>query len=248
MKILFVGESWVVHETHQKGFDVFTSVKYEEGGKVFEEALLKSGFEVEYMPCHVAYQKFPRTKEELKQYDVVILSDIGSNTFLLSHETFYQGKIMGNPLVAIKEYVAEGGAFAMMGGYLSFTGIDAKARYANSPIEEILPVKLLNYDDRYEAPEGIIPTIVDPKHPILKDIPQEWPHFLGYNILQEKEGCQVLARCNEHVFMAVREYGQGRTFAFASDIAPHWGSLEFVNWSGYAPLFANAMHWLTKKG
>lgn len=247
MKILFVGESWVVHETHQKGFDVFTSVKYEEGGKVFTDSLERSGFEIEYMPCHVASEKFPRTKEGLQEFDAVILSDIGANTLLLHKDTFYKGKITGNPLTAIKEYVEDGGAFAMMGGYLSFQGIDAKARFAGTAIEEILPVKLLTVDDRFEAPEGVTPVIKDSSHPIMNNVPADWPHFLGYNILLPKEGTDIIATCGEHVFIAATEYGKGRTFAFASDIAPHWGSPEFVKWEGYDQLFANAINWIVNK-
>ena len=42
----------------------------------------------------------------------------------------------------------------MFGGYLSFQGINGVARYKNTPIERILPVNILPYDDRVEAPEG----------------------------------------------------------------------------------------------
>ena len=31
MKILFIGESWHIHMIHSKGYDSFTSSKYEEG-------------------------------------------------------------------------------------------------------------------------------------------------------------------------------------------------------------------------
>ena len=31
MKILLIGESWSIHMIHSKGFDSFTSTKYEEG-------------------------------------------------------------------------------------------------------------------------------------------------------------------------------------------------------------------------
>lgn len=35
MKILFIGESWHIHMIHSKGFDSFTSSKYEEGADYF---------------------------------------------------------------------------------------------------------------------------------------------------------------------------------------------------------------------
>lgn len=246
MKVLFVGESWIVHETHQKGFDVFTSVKYEEGGRGFIKSLEKSGAEVDYMPCHVAQHSFPNTLEALLNYDVVILSDIGSNTLLLHDDTFRKGKRRNNALMAIKDYVKAGGGFAMMGGYLSFQGIDAKAKFAGTVIEEILPIKMMDTDDRYESPEGIRPEIINENHPILNGVSKEWPHFLGYNILKEKANSNVIAKCGNHVFMASCEYGEGRSFVFASDIAPHWGSPEFVEWESYDKLFGNMLNWLSK--
>ena len=42
----------------------------------------------------------------------------------------------------------------MIGGYFSFQGIDGKARWRNTPVEEALPVSCLAYDDRLEIPEG----------------------------------------------------------------------------------------------
>ena len=75
-KILIAGESWTSHTIHIKGFDTFTTSKYEEGVKWFKEGLEKNGIEVDYIPNHLAPEKFPVTLEELKKYDVVFLSDI----------------------------------------------------------------------------------------------------------------------------------------------------------------------------
>lgn len=49
----------------------------------------------------------------------------------------------------------------MIGGYLSFQGIDGKARYKDTPIEEVLPVKMKSIDDRIEVPEGMYPEITE---------------------------------------------------------------------------------------
>ena len=247
MKILFVGESWVIHSTHLKGFDEFTTTTYEEGAGCLLQAFKSGGIEVDYMPCHVAANSFPDTAEKLAEYGAVIFSDIGSNTLLLHNDTFAKAKITKNRLIAIREYVSNGGGFAMMGGYMSFQGIDGKAKYAGSPIEEILPIRMMVTDDRFEAPEGVTPEIVDANHPILKNVSAQWPHFLGYNILSEKPGAQVIAKCGDHVFMAAGEYGKGRTFAFASDVAPHWGPQEFMEWESYSTLFVNMVNWLAAK-
>lgn len=247
MRVLLAGESWVVHSTHLKGFDSFTTTTYTEGAHGFIDALTRRGITVDYQPCHVAATAFPSNPEALSRYDAVILSDIGSNTLLLHDDTFVRGKRKPNALVALKDYVAAGGGFAMMGGYLSFQGIDAKARYAGTAVEEILPVSLMSCDDRRETPEGIVPTVEVREHPILAGVEGPWPHFLGYNMLLKKSGAEVLATCGDHVFMAAGSYGKGRTFAFASDIAPHWGSPEFVQWAGYEVLFANAVRWLANR-
>lgn len=248
MKILFVGESWIIHSTHMKGFDHFTEIKYGEGGKWFIEALESEGIEVEYMPTHIAVNKFPFELEELNEYDGVVFSDIGSNSILLTEDVFSKGQIQTNRLSLIKEYVEGGGGFAMMGGYMSFQGIDSKGRYANTPVGEILPVKLLNYDDRVEAPEGVTPYKVKKDHPIFTDVADDFPHFLGYNKILPKEGCEVIAEVGDgDVFIAAGEYGNGRTVAFASDVSPHWGTQSFLDWESYDKLFSNIAKWIAKE-
>jgi uncharacterized membrane protein len=244
MRMLFAGESWTTISTHVKGFDTFVTSKYEEGAWRLLDAFKKAGVEVDYMPCHVAASGFPDTAEGLAGYDVVVLSDIGSNTFLLHPETFERGQRKANRLAAIRDYVEGGGGFAMMGGYMSFQGIDAKARYKDGPIGEILPVELMAADDRRESPEGVTPHIDLPGHPVLRGVSADWPHFLGYNILHPKPGAEVIGTFGEDVFMAAGRFGKGRTFAFASDVAPHWASPEFVAWESYERLFNNIALWL----
>ncbi|NLY45671.1 MAG: cytoplasmic protein [Tissierella sp.] len=247
MKVLLAGESWVINSTHIKGFDQFTETKYGEGGKWLIDALEGAGIEVHYMPCHVAANKFPTSLEEMQEYDVIILSDIGSNTLLLTEDVFAKGKKMPNRLQLVKEFVENGGGFAMMGGYMTFQGIDGKGKYAHTAIADILPIKMMESDDRFEAPEGVYPTVVDESHPILNGVSKEWPHFLGYNMLFEIDPKDTIAKCNDHVFMAGKDYGKGRTFVFASDISPHWGSPEFLQWESYNTLFSNMAKWLSKE-
>jgi len=246
MKILFVGESWVVHMIHTKGYDSFTSTKYEEGAVYLLECLRKGGIEVDYMPSHEVQVRFPKKLEDLKPYDAIVLSDIGSNTFLLQNETFYQMNIIPNSLELIKEFVADGGGFLMIGGYLSFTGIDAKARYKMTPIGDVLPVELLDYDDRVEVPQGVRPTrICD--HRILEGLEEEWPRFLGYNRFQVKPGAEELVKIDSDPLLVVGSYGNGKTAAFASDCSPHWGSNEFTGWSSYPDLWVNLIRHISSK-
>lgn len=244
MKILVAGESWVKHIIHIKGFDSFTNSEYEEGIYWFQRAMEEAGFDMTFMPNHEAQQHFPTTLEALNQYDVVILSDIGSNTLLLSNKTFGQSQTAPNRLELLKEYVHQGGGFGMIGGYLSFTGIDAKGKYKDTAIEEILPVELLNYDDRHEAPEGIQVSVKNSNHPILKNVTGDWPHFLGYNKLIPKSSAGVLLSHKDYAFLAVQTVGKGRTMSFASDVAPHWGPPAFMEWEHYNLFWKNTVEWL----
>lgn len=245
MKVLIAGESWMQYSIDIKGYDHCTACTYtEEAVKWLKSALENSGIAVDYMPDHMALRDFPFDKKELKKYDAVIISDMGSNTLLLHPDTTAKSIIKGNRLVAIKEYVEEGGGFAMIGGYYSFQGIDGRARYRDTEIGEILPVELLPYDDRVEKPQGASVEIVKKDHPILKDISGEWPLFLGYNRLLPRDGSEILAKCGKDVFMAAMNCGKGRTFAFASDCAPHWGTPEFLSWEHYGRLWTNIIKWL----
>ena len=177
-KILIAGESWMSYTTHVKGFDSFNTSTYEEGVKYIREAIEKAGYEVDFMPNHLAPEQFPTLMEEISRYSCVILSDIGSNTLLLPHQTFTNGVRTPNRCQLIKDYVNEGGAFLMVGGYMSFTGIDAKTRYGQAPIKDILPVQCLAIDDRAEHPEGIVPVTVKKhmKHDAIKGLPYHHNH------------------------------------------------------------------------
>ena len=87
-KILLAGESWMSYTTHVKGADAFYTSVYETGEKWLKAALEKGGYEVDFLPNHLAVEEFPFTMEELKEYSCVILSDIGANTLLLPSATF----------------------------------------------------------------------------------------------------------------------------------------------------------------
>ena len=195
--VLLVGESWVTAETHTKGFDQFGSVSFHLGAEPLVAALKDSDFDLTYMPAHEAAAGFPFALEGLARYDAIILSDIGTNTFLLSPDVWRRGKPTPNRLKLIREWTRAGGGLMMIGGYLSFQGIDGKARWRATPVEEALPVSCLPYDDRLEIPEGFSPRIVgDATHPLLAGLDGPWPLLLGANEVRVKDapGVEVLAR------------------------------------------------------
>ena len=91
-KVLLAGESWISSTIEYKGFDSFTNTRLEIGCEDFLRELRKDGHQVTHMMAHEVPEHFPWTLEELNQYDVVILSDIGSNSLLLAQQVFYGGE------------------------------------------------------------------------------------------------------------------------------------------------------------
>ena len=69
-------------------------------------------------------------------------------------------EIIPNSLELIREYVAKGGGFMMIGCYLSFIGIEGKANYKNSVLADVLPVVMMDGDDRVEKPQGVQPETI----------------------------------------------------------------------------------------
>ena len=248
-RILFIGESWMVHTQETKGFDVFTFDRYEEATEYIKSALTVGGFsEFTHIPCHRVAYDFPGTIEELQKYDAVMVSDCGANTFNLPMTTFLDLKKSPNKLHIIRDYVARGGAFVMIGGYLTFQGIQAKGAYRGTAIEEILPVTLLPGDDRRENCQGVRPVVTAKDHSLAARLADgQWPELLGYNKLEPKPGSRVIAEVDGDPLIVVGEYGLGRVCAYATDCAPHWSPLEFCHWSGYPILWQNIVNWLRRR-
>jgi uncharacterized membrane protein len=245
--VLLAGESWTSHTIHVKGFDTFTTSEYAEGATEMIKGLGKLRHNVTFMPNHVAPSAFPTTLKGLQAYDAIVLSDIGSNTLLIHPDTFKKSQAMNNRCELLAEYVHKGGGLMMVGGYMSFSGIDGKARYQRTVLKDVLPVEMVEGDDRVEAPQGVTPKVLDAKHPVFSGIKGAFPKFLGYNQLKAKEGSSVLATVGDDVFIAVAEIGKGRSAAFASDCGPHWGPPAFVAWTHYAKLWSNLVTYLAKK-
>jgi uncharacterized membrane protein len=253
-KILLAGESWTSAATHIKGFDQFATVSFHLGAEPLVAALADSPFALTYMKAHEAAAEFPLSLEALAAYDAVILSDLGANTLLLHPDVWFRGEPVPNRLKLLREWVAGGGGLMMIGGYYSFQGINGGARYHRTPVEEVLPVDCLPYDDRIEVPEGFRAELVRPDHPILAGLDGEWPVLLGCNEVRLKAGpgIELLARlpANQggHPLLATGTHGTGRTLAWTSDIGPHWLPQRFADWPGYARLWQQALAWLTGAG
>lgn len=249
-KVLLVGESWLSSATHYKGFDQFGSVTFHLGAEPLVKALAGSDFELTYMPAHEAVEKFPYEMAGLAAFDVIILSDIGANSLLLPPDVWLHSRTVPNRLKLIKSWVEKGGALLMVGGYFSFQGIDGKARWRRTPVEDVLPVTCLPYDDRVEIPEGTTVDIIKPEHPVMAGLTGVWPLLLGVNEVEVRDGAEVIVRLPQdqggHPLLVLGSYGHGRTAAWTSDIGPHWLSPAFCEWEGYGKLWKNLLGWLAK--
>ena len=125
-----------------------------------------------------------------------------------------------------------------------------RADIAGTPVEEVLPVTILPWDDRVEVPEGFRPEMRGPAaHPILDGLGTEWPLLLGYNEVALKEEAELLLKVPDdaggHPLLATGAYGKGRAIAWTSDIGPHWCPPTFVSWEGYGRLWQQCLSWLT---
>lgn len=252
IRVLLAGETWSSSTTHTKGFDQFATAEFQSGIGPLLAALEGSGVEIVHLPGHETHTRFPFSAEELKAYDVVVLSDVGANSLLLHPDTFVRGKRTPNRLKAIAEWVEGGGGFMMIGGYFSFQGLNGAARYARTPIEKILPVTMLTCDDRVEVPEGFHPAPTGADHPATAGIDGGWPYLLGYNETTLKPDATLLLSVGpdygDQPLLAAGTFGRGRTMAWTSDIGPHWLPTEFTEWEGYRRLWTQAFAWLAGRG
>ncbi|MGO2097629.1 MAG: glutamine amidotransferase [Candidatus Microbacterium stercoravium] len=241
---LLVGESWVTITTHQKGFDHFSTVDYTESAVDFKRALTGKGWQVDHLPSHRVGTDFPQTLEGLRKYDVVVLSDIGSNTFLLPSNVFIQSETGVDLLQLLADYVRQGGGLIMVGGYMSFAGIEGKARYGRTVLHDVLPVTIDDVDDRVEAPAGLTAEVLTNDRIDYSSL-GAWPPLLGYNRTTAKPDAAVIVEVSGDPLIAVGEFEDGRSAVFTSDLAPHWVTPAFVEWDGYAEVWDGILSWVS---
>lgn len=248
VNVLYIGDSETVINRYAVGADVFEQAYFNDNGQYLRNALAgREDVTVRHIiPANVPAE-FPATDEDLAAYDVVIFSDVGSNTML-----YYPGltppytyPLGRDRLKMVADFTRNGGGFIMVGGYLSFAGVNGIARYHASPIEAILPVSILSHDDRVEVVEGFRFAIDDPEHPIVAGFDWDNARFTmcGYNRVTLKPEGHLIASAGSDPIIAAGQHGSGRTAVFTTDFAPHWGG-DFIRWDGYADFWAGLLCWL----
>lgn len=236
--VLLIGESWFHYATDVRGFDSFSYSSYGVGTKWIERALTEGGHTFHHLPTHLVDSQWP----DLKDFDVVLISDVGSNTFLLGDDCWMKSKVSPNRLHELAEYARNGGGLGMIGGYLSFAGLQGRAAYRDTALAAVLPVEIQACDDRVDLPEGIEPVAVNATHPALATVSRLGP-LLGYNRVSLREGAELLACCGDDPLLAVWGIGDGRAFAYTSDCSEHWATIDYLESPDYRTLWATLVTW-----
>jgi uncharacterized membrane protein len=170
--------------------------------------------------------------------------------------------------------VRSGSGLAMFGGWESYHG--RLGEYHRTPLVDVLPVTMLGEDDRRNCFQPCLVHKVA-EHAILDGLPWDCPPCIGgFNAFTAKPQSQAIltarayrvrrngeeyefVRSGETPLLVVGRFGQGRTLALATDVAPHWvgglvdwgdrrvtqevggGFIEVGNW--YVRLFGNMLKW-----
>ena len=206
--------------------------------------------------------RLPTTKADFDRFDVLILGDLD--------RTYLMDRVVGDlRLTRIKEFVEGGGAMLMLSGANSF----GPGGYANTPVEQVLPVLVGARTQENEA-TPFLPqlTAEGAKHKIFDGIDKymfgpggrkpdpSLPRLPNLNgcatVVKQTPAAEVLAvhptRRNANgplIVLAVRQFvGEGRTAAFTSNNTSLWNS--FIRQRGgaeanpYEQFWGQLIRWL----
>jgi uncharacterized membrane protein len=231
-----------------KGTEIFNY------GRWLKAALESTGeHEVASVPTWDFYRLAPGELEQvLDEYDVLVFSDVEAKNFQLAPQFFDRSKFGTKPLtfpdrVRLTVEAIRGGKHAMfLGGWLSFNGEMGKGGWGRTGLRSVLPVTCLDTEDLCENTEGFVGRAVNAAHPLVERLDlARMPPVLGYNIVQPRDDCEVVAVWDEtgDPMLAVGQFDRGRVLAYTSDPAPHW-ACNFVFWDQYNAFWSRALKWL----
>jgi uncharacterized membrane protein len=225
-------------------------------GRWLKEALESSGeHEVASVPTWEFYKLGPGEYERvLEEYDVVIFSDVEAKNFQLA-PSFFDREKFGTRVLTFPDRIRltidavhEGRGVMFLGGWLSFTGEMGKGGWNRTRLREILPVQCLDYEDLIESTEGFTAQATGAGVEAFKGIDfGTFPPILGYNQVLPREHCPTLLAVKEtgDPLVTTGTFGAGKTLAYMSDPAPHWGC-NFVFWEQYAGFWLRCLEWVLR--
>ena len=220
-------------------------------GRFLKDALESTGeHEVTDVATWDFYKLGPGEYEEiLDSYDVIIFSDVEAKSFQLSPGFFdraqFGKKILTFPdrVRLTVEAVEAGKRIMFMGGWLSFTGEMGKGGWNRTRLREILPVRCSDYEDLVENTEGFTAALEPAGQSIFPNIDFDTFHpILGYNKVLPRDGCETFLTVKEtgDPLVTIGQFGQGKTLAYMSDPAPHWGC-NFIYWEKYPQFWLDSL-------
>jgi uncharacterized membrane protein len=194
--------------------------------------------------------------EQLRTFDAVVFVNFAFAPYrALDIERF---------LPNLRDYVRNGGAFAMVGGEQSF----GDARYGETPLADVLPIAPIDGSSQSEGEARPRLTAEGRRHPVTTLAPGEaqneaaWgalPPVTAVNLtrpLPASDGAAVLLEAPSVAVggraapvVAVREIGAGRTLAVATDASWRWGFLSAESGQGnraYLRFWSSALRWLIR--
>jgi uncharacterized membrane protein len=189
--------------------------------------------------------------EQLKTFDIVIFQNFAHRDKSYNMEQYLGG---------IRDYIASGGAFAMVGGENSF----GDGHYDQTPLAEALPVEM---DGTAAKPEPFTVHLTEEgiRHPVTQVVSgaeqnaklfAQLPPLPGLNMTHAKPNAQVLL---EHStlqegghgvpVLTLGEYGRGRVMALTTDGLWNWtlpSAATATPSRAYDKVWTQALRWLVK--
>lgn len=194
--------------------------------------------------------------QQLRTFDAVIFLNFAYGP--------YRSLEIDRFLPNLREYVKNGGAFAMVGGDQSF----GEGRYGETALGDVLPVAPLDGSGPSTAEVRPRLTVEGRRHPVTSLAAGEGPNEAAWSALPALEGLNltrslpagsgaavlleapgVVVDGRPAPLVAVREVGQGRTLAVTTDSSWHWGFLAAEGGGGlraYQRFWNAAMRWLVR--
>ncbi len=186
--------------------------------------------------------------KELRNFDILIFDNLPAHLYI--HPSYFR---------YVREFVRDGGGFAMIGGPNLMDG----GRYFGSPVEEIIPVRPTNRRDDYrrDKPFRVRLNRKMRSHPLIQLSPDEnenlriWEDTVsldGINILNSKDSGFVLLESDDelsHPILILGENAKGRSLVIGTDYFWKWymGMVENGkgNWA-YLRFIDRMVRWLTR--
>lgn len=164
---------------------------------------------------------FPSTGKEMARFDLVVIANING------------ASLKPEQKARIKEFVEQGGAVLMLGGYYAFG-----AEYHGTELEEIAPVEFSAGRDLVSVPNG---ELISPAKAGAQ------PRIYWRHDVRPKPSSSVVLSANGQPLLITGKFGKGRVAVFSGSVMGHppAGQLPFWEWPQWRDVLAETIAWLS---